>query len=80
MEVAHPCSGHGTATLRCVPNPRRVTMGPMPGAIAIIIVLVIAIPVGVLISGGVASALLGHLVKRDVDASHAGSELLDTNI
>jgi hypothetical protein len=52
----------------------------MEGAVAIIIVLVIAIPVGVLISGGVLAAILGTLLKRDVDQSHEGSELLETNV
>lgn len=52
----------------------------MFGAIAIIIVLVVIVPVGVLMSGAVASALLGGLVEADVDRSHEGSELLDTNI
>jgi hypothetical protein len=51
----------------------------MPGVVAIVIVLVVAIPVGVLVSGAVASALLGWLVKSDADKSNAGSELLDTN-
>ena len=52
----------------------------MFGPIAIVVVLVIAIPVGVLMSGAVASALLGFLVKDEVDRSHEGSELLKTNI
>lgn len=47
--------------------------------VAIIVVLVVAIPVGVLMSGAVAAAILGGLVKADVDHSHAGSELLETN-
>lgn len=54
-------------------------MSPMPGAIAIVIVVVVAIPVGVLVSGAVASALLGWLINDDVDRSHEGSELLETN-
>ena len=55
-------------------------MVPMFGVIAIIVVLVVAIPVGVLMSGAIAAALLGGLVKADVDRSHEGSELLETNI
>jgi hypothetical protein len=47
--------------------------------VAIIVVLVVAIPVGFLMSGAVAAAILGGLVKADVDHSHAGSELLETN-
>ncbi len=47
--------------------------------VAIIVVLVIALPVAVLMSGAVAAAVLGGLLKADVDHSHAGSELLETN-
>lgn len=54
--------------------------GHMFGAIAIVVVLVVIIPVGFLMSGAVASALLGGLVKADVDRSHEGSELLETNV
>lgn len=52
----------------------------MPGVIAILIVLVVAIPVGVLMSGGVASALLGYTLKDEAETSHEGSELIETNI
>lgn len=52
----------------------------MPGVVLILIVLVLAIPVGVLISGGIASGLLGHLLKTEVDKANEGSELLETNI
>ena len=55
-------------------------MGPMIGPAIIVIVLVVAIPVGVLISGGFGAALLGFLVKDEVDRAHEGSELPDTNI
>ncbi len=51
----------------------------MIGPIIIVIVLVIAMPVSVLMSGAVASALLGFFIKDDVDRSHEGSELLQTN-
>jgi len=53
--------------------------GPMPGALLIVIVLVVAIPVGVLVSGAIGSALLGYALKTDVDKSNEGSELLETN-
>ena len=42
-----------------------------------IIVLVLVLPVAVLISGGVATALLGTLLRRDVEQEHEGSELLE---
>ena len=51
----------------------------MIGPIVIVVVLVIAMPVSVLMSGAVASALLGFFIKDDVDRSHEGSELLQTN-
>lgn len=52
----------------------------MPGAIAIVIVLVIAIPVSVLISGGIASAVLGYFLKEEVETANEGSELIATNV
>jgi hypothetical protein len=48
----------------------------MAGVVAIIIVLLL-LPVMVLMSGGVASALIGFLLGRDADARNAGSELLE---
>jgi hypothetical protein len=52
----------------------------MEGAFLIAVVLLVVIPVGVLISGGIASAILGTLLKNEGEASHPGSELIDTNI
>lgn len=52
----------------------------MVGPAIIVIVLIVAIPVGVLVSGGFAAAVLGFLVKDEVDRSHEGSELLETNV
>lgn len=52
----------------------------MVGPALIVVVLLVAIPVGVLMSGGVIAALLGYVVKDEVDRSHEGSELLETNI
>lgn len=51
----------------------------MPGVILILLVLVVVIPVGVLVSGAVVSALLGWGIKREADLNHEGSELLETN-
>ncbi len=48
----------------------------MPGVIAIIIVLLL-IPVIVLMSGGVASAVLGFFLGRDADARNGGCVLLE---
>lgn len=48
----------------------------MLGGIAIILV-VLLIPVGVMIAGAVASAVLGEVLHRDGKRRHEGSELLD---
>ena len=48
----------------------------MAGVIAIVVVLLL-IPVIVLMSGGVLSAVVGHLLGRDADARYEGSELLE---
>lgn len=47
----------------------------MAGAIVIVLVLLL-IPVMVLMSGGVASAIIGHFMGRDADQRFEGSELL----
>ena len=51
----------------------------MAGAIVMIIVLVLVIPVGVIASGGVIAALIGHLLRRNAETTHAGSELIELN-
>ena len=48
----------------------------MAGAIAIVIVLLL-IPVIVLVSGGIASGILGELLYRDGKARFEGNELAD---
>ncbi len=52
----------------------------MIGVAIIVVVLVVVIPVTVLISGGVASAILGFVLKDEAETSHAGSELIDINV
>lgn len=47
----------------------------MPGAIAIVVVLLI-FPALVLMSGGVLSAIIGFFLQRDGEIRHEGSELL----
>ena len=51
----------------------------MIGAIVLAVVLVFVIPVGVLMSGAVAAALLGTAATSDAEARYEGSELLDLN-
>jgi hypothetical protein len=47
------------------------------GAIVLAIVIVIAIPVGVLMTGAVVAGVLGWRLKADADERAAGSELLE---
>ena len=51
----------------------------MAGAIIIIVLLVVVIPVGVIISGGVAAGFIGHLLRRNAETTHEGSELIELN-
>ncbi len=44
----------------------------MLGAVLMVILLVIVMPVGILVGGAVVASLLGGLLKSDVDASHEG--------
>jgi hypothetical protein len=49
------------------------------GPAVIIVVLVIAIPVAVMLSGMVAAAVIGFFLKTDVDQENEGSELIGLN-
>ena len=51
----------------------------MIGAILLIVAIVIVIPVTVLISGGVAAAVIGHFLRQEGEVSHEGSELIELN-
>ena len=48
----------------------------MVGAVIIVVVLLL-IPVMVLMSGGVASLILGQTLEQDAEVRNEGSELLD---
>lgn len=50
----------------------------MAGAVIIVVALLL-FPVVFLMSGAVASAILGALLQREVEKQHEGSELLDLN-
>jgi hypothetical protein len=50
----------------------------VPGAIAILVVLVL-IPVVVCLSAAILAAALGWSLNRDAEVRNAGSELLDLN-
>jgi hypothetical protein len=51
----------------------------MLGAVLLAIVIVVVIPVGVLISGGLAATLLGWSLKEDAERRNEGSELIELN-
>jgi membrane glycosyltransferase len=51
----------------------------MTGAILMVIVLVLMIPVAVCMSGAVVAALLGWSLKEDAEARNEGSELIALN-
>ncbi|HZA00254.1 MAG TPA: hypothetical protein VE575_15950 [Acidimicrobiales bacterium] len=51
----------------------------MAGAIILAIIIVVAIPVALCMSGAVAAALLGWSLTDDAKTRHDGSELLDLN-
>lgn len=46
----------------------------MFGAIAILVVLLIAIPVGIMLSGAALSAILAGFMQKSVDSAHSGTE------
>ncbi len=50
------------------------------GAVIIAVVLVVVLPVVVLMSGSLAAAALGYVLKDEAERSNEGSELIDLNI
>ena len=49
----------------------------MLGPLIIVAIIVIAIPVSVMMTGGAVAALLGRSLKENGEATHEGSELVD---
>jgi hypothetical protein len=49
----------------------------MLGAVIVALVIVVALPVGLMVSGAVAAVALGWTLKEDGDTRHEGSELVD---
>jgi hypothetical protein len=47
------------------------------GAVIIVLVVVVALPVAYLMTGGVLSAIVGWALKSNAEDSHPGSELTD---
>jgi hypothetical protein len=62
-----------------LPAADAVYSGAVLGAIIVAVIIVVVLPVTFLATGGVATALLGWALKENADATHEGSELLETN-
>jgi hypothetical protein len=52
----------------------------MLGPLLIILALVVVIPVGVIITGGVISVILGHSLRMEGEYRNEDSELLELNV
>ena len=52
----------------------------MFGAIIIIVALLVVLPVGFIITGGVFSVILGHSLRKEGEYLNEDSELIDLNI
>jgi hypothetical protein len=53
---------------------------PVIGGLIIAVVLLFVLPVVLLLSGAVGSAVMGWLLKENAEATHEGSELIATNV
>lgn len=49
----------------------------MLGAVIIVVVVVAVLPPLFLVTGGILSAVMGRLLRTEVEERHAGSELVD---
>lgn len=49
------------------------------GALIVAFIVVVVIPVSLIMTGAIVSALFGWTLKANAEATHEGSELLDTN-
>jgi hypothetical protein len=49
------------------------------GALIIAVVIVFALPIAFLMSGALGAVAVGYLLKEEAEATHPGSELIDTN-
>jgi hypothetical protein len=52
----------------------------MLGAILIAVIIIIAIPVAVMMTGAVVAAILGWSLRDNGEAVNEGSELIDLNV
>jgi hypothetical protein len=49
------------------------------GALVIAVVIVFALPIAFLMSGSLGVVTMGWLLKENAEATHPGSELIETN-
>jgi len=49
----------------------------MLGALILVVILLVVIPVSVAMTGGVVAAILGWALRDNGEAAHEGSELID---
>jgi hypothetical protein len=55
-------------------------MGVVGGAVVIAVILVVVLPVLFLLGGTILAVIFGWLLNEHADATHWGSELIDTNV
>jgi hypothetical protein len=51
----------------------------MIGPILIVVALLVALPVGFMLTGAVVAAVLGIVLRHNGEATHEGSELIELN-
>jgi hypothetical protein len=51
----------------------------MIGALVLAVILVFVLPVVFLVTGAAGTVVVGALLKANADATHEGSELIETN-
>ena len=49
----------------------------MAGTVVIIIILAVVVPIAMIMTGLLFSGVLGHILQKDVDRKHEGSELFE---
>ena len=51
----------------------------MVGAIIIVLMVVVIMPISFMMLGAIISAIFGAVLKSNAEAAHEGSELIETN-
>lgn len=52
----------------------------MLGPVIIVVALLVILPVGMIITGGVVATILGHSLRKEGEYRNEDSELLDLNV